>query len=948
MGFFSFVGDIVSGAADLVGDVIETGAKVVGGAVSLVGDAADAIGFKGVGNVLHTAGNCVSTAGEWANKGFDYLGKGAEWLYDKAEDVTRAAGDFLTGGLYGKIVDGIDSAAAKAGEWLTGRDASQHELYLNYEQVDVVLNEINSIAGNLMGSAADEFYEAIRKLNNVNGVEKYVGTVDISKYSGVFDTLSQNITTIGSVINEKAEAIKKYEESSALDKFVGTVTMTAAKLTEGVVSVIEDLGDGVVSIVGFVGGAFSKDFQDACGDFVKKEWSHDMLNFYYDSELAQYSAFTEDSGAAGITKVLGKTAGYLFAGGVMAGTGAASAVGAAVHASTTTVGATMVAGLSGLGSGTESGLNSGHSFNSAFGQGVVTGTLSAGLAFAGGKLSEANAGKKYLIESGQNKNATLKDGLKYVNQKASEGANIYNAKKEAIKELADGDNHLARLLSKTEQNQFKIDLGDGNSLQGYNDLFTNAGKNFKDARNLKALSKIDATLVKEGTKQMDDVGLQLSQSGDELAESGSQSFSRSSKDLARDLDIKQSADEMAEGTFSEGGQDQVNQYALKKVTGGNNVITQTTKNKIEQEVAKNTLRSFINGGKQLVVRSAGTALQNAGPISQGINVVRHETSQSSAIKGAARGQSLAPVIQAASQAATATPSAPSTMVRGTTQVYSQPTVPINHPQQAAPRAASGVTPKVVSSVPTASVGAAVGNAAQNVAQGVANSAANGAASLSNLTNKWTDNAYQPKEMPVPGTTPKTIIPGNGSVTPVPTSNGKLQSNVPITYHSGGEYNENGYVGDKNTSLAASLAGLTDNTDELIDEIMRDGSRGSASKIPVSNNPLKVGKKGGAQAAIPIAAGFTTAAAAGLGAKAYSDIKRANEEAEEEEYEDEYEEFDNDGIIVDGWTDEDVIEELNKADTEDKFINIDKQDEDEYYRISENPLPIVSNEEESFA
>ena len=130
--------------------------------------------------------------------------------------------------------------------------------------------------------------------------------------------------------------------------------------------------------------------------------------------------------------------------------------------------------------------------------------------------------------------------------------------------------------------------------------------------------------------------------------------------------------------------------------------------------------------------------------------------------------------------------------------------------------------------------------------------------------------------------------------------------------------------------------------------MKDGSRGSASKIPVSNNPLKVGKKGGAQAAIPIAAGFTTAAAAGLGAKAYSDIKRANEEAEEEEYEDEYEEFDNDGIIVDGWTDEDVIEELNKADTEDKFINIDKQDEDEYYRISENPLPIVSNEEESFA
>lgn len=950
MGFFSFVGDIVSGAADLVGDVIETGAKVVGGAVSLVGDAADAIGWKGVGNVLHTAGDCVSTVGKWANEGWDAIGKGAKWLYDKAEEAERAVGNFLTGGLYGQIMDGMDDAAAKVWGWLSGRDPSQHELYLNFEKVEQVTTEINNIAVTQVGNAEDAFNEALNRLNKVHGLADYVGTVDPAKYTGVFESITQTVSAIGGGITEKAEAIKKYEESSALEKFGSTLTMGLCKVGEGILSVVEDLGDGVVSLAGFVGGALgAKDFQEGCAKFVKSEWSHDAFNFYYNSEFAKSSAFTEDSKLAGGLKIVGKTAGYLFAGGVMAGTGAASAVGAAVHASTTTVGATMVAGLSGLGSGTESGLNSGKSFNAAFGQGVITGTASAALAFGAGKLSEGVAAKNYLKANGQ-KDASLKDGFSYLKGKAVEGTERY---KEGLKEATKkgiengGGAKYAKAWSKVN-NQYTIDLGDGQSLQGYNDIFTSAGKKTKDMLNIKDLAKMDDKIAKNLLKsQADDIGANvLKESKDEIAEKGAQSTISKTTQEAKRLP-GQSADEVASESFNGEAQDMASKY-LPTNSGtktGNKLVEKylSQGSSSTAESALNVVKGFGNSATS----SFGSSLSAT---SQVVNSIRHESSQTSAINTAVKTQSTAPIVNAATQTVQATATTPVNVshIPGVERTTLPPQIGNSNTTQTTQRPTSSVTPKVVSSIPTVAAGAASGvaNAATSVGSNLANSANNAAASLSNLTGNWKDTAYTPKDMSIGANTqqPTTVAPGKVSVTPVPGQNGKTTSNVPITYHGGGEYDENGYTGDKNTSIAASIAGLTDNTDQLIDEIMG----GKTNKIPISNKPIKANNTG-ADVTIPIAAGLTTAAAAGLGAKAYSDYKKAGIDEEEEEFEDEYEEFDNDGIIVDGWTDDDVIEEMkNDENGEKEFINIDKQDDDEYYRISENPLPITNDGEESFA
>ena len=77
-----------------------------------------------------------------------------------------------------------------------------------------------------------------------------------------------------------------------------------------------------------------------------------------------------------------------------------------------------------------------------------------------------------------------------------------------------------------------------------------------------------------------------------------------------------------------------------------------------------------------------------------------------------------------------------------------------------------------------------------------------------------------------------------------------------------------------------------------------------------------------------------------------DHKRAVAEEEDEEGEDdEYEYGQYDDINVDNWTaTDDDIAAAQMEIGEDEFVNIDKQDDDEYYRTMDNPLPMVGVDE----
>ena len=293
--------------------------------------------------------------------------------------------------------------------WLTGRDEKESDVFANYDKVSDVVSEITTIATTKVSNAKTEFNSAIQALNSVKGMEDYIGTIPQGSYDEFFVSVSDTIKFIGEQINQKADDIKTYEESEWYEKLASTFAMTGAKLGEGALSVLEDLGDGVASFIGWLAPKDSG-LEKACSDFVKKEWSHDAFNFYYNSDFAKKSAFTEDSAIAGGLKIIGKTAGTLYAGGFVAGATGLSGVSAGagfLHTSGTTWAATAVGAVSGLGSGTETGLLSGKDIDQAFTtNGIQTAAIQGGLAFVGGKLGE-RASYKALEKNGVDENITF-------------------------------------------------------------------------------------------------------------------------------------------------------------------------------------------------------------------------------------------------------------------------------------------------------------------------------------------------------------------------------------------------------------------------------------------------------------------------------------------------------------------------------------------------------------
>ena len=198
--------------------------------------------------------------------------------------------------------------------------------------------------------------------------------------------------------------------------------MIVTKVAEGITSVIEDIGDAVVSVVGWTAGTIvqgvgaitgSESIKNAGSSikkgtetFVKQEWSHDLYDtLYYSTDAAKYSAITEDSGAAKMCKLGGQIAGYVVAGAALSAAApalaassvsAVSAAGTALGNSAALVNAT-VAATAGMGSGVEAGLNSGKSLDGAMLTGVkqaaVQGATAYVLTAGAEKLSAAKNAK---------------------------------------------------------------------------------------------------------------------------------------------------------------------------------------------------------------------------------------------------------------------------------------------------------------------------------------------------------------------------------------------------------------------------------------------------------------------------------------------------------------------------------------------------------------------------
>ena len=309
-------------------------------------------------------------------------------------------------------------------EFFTGRDPKAADVYADYDRVADVTDRINQIAKNDVDEAKEAIQAAVQELNNVNGFQQYVGSLPVNTFDSTLDTVSTAISDIGTAITSAAEDIKAYEEAPWYEKAGSTILMGGAKFLEGGLGVLEDLGDGLLSVGGFVAGGLGFD-TTGIENVIEADWSHDAFNFYYESDLAKASAFTEDSAIAGGLELLGNTAGYLALGSglgaAVKGTGVLSKTGKVAKTANLLFGTgtranTTVAALSGLGSGTESGIKQGMSLNEAvMNGGLQQGVTQGVIAGVGGKLGEKATKNKAVKQA--------EEQLKTAQQQVDDAAN---------------------------------------------------------------------------------------------------------------------------------------------------------------------------------------------------------------------------------------------------------------------------------------------------------------------------------------------------------------------------------------------------------------------------------------------------------------------------------------------------------------------------------------------
>ena len=393
-------------------------------------------------------------------------------------------------------------------EWWTGRSKKQSDLYLKEENVKIVKEDLEYIKNKVIQEERLNCQEALRALNQVKGME-YVANIQEDSFNEIYDNIESAVEAIIQQVDAKVADIKAYDSASWLKKAGSTVAMTGAKFGEGILSVFESIGDGVVSVAGYIGGALgNKSFQDGCANFIKKSWSHDVFNFYYNSDFAKASLYTEDSGIASIVKVAGQTASYLALGGFASGVGASWATSgkgllkaAGTFAKSTTRINTAIATVGGIGQGTETGLNNGLEYNEAFGKGVKQGLVQGATAYAFGKLGE-KAQKNAAVKEAQGQvkqaeqelskaqeayKAADKNYQTVANDLAKPNSNVLPPSKADAKAMLDQalDTKVSALkdgitaresLEKATQNLTKVSEAKLSSFQGYTDSITQAGQ----------------------------------------------------------------------------------------------------------------------------------------------------------------------------------------------------------------------------------------------------------------------------------------------------------------------------------------------------------------------------------------------------------------------------------------------------------------------------------------
>ena len=826
------------------------------------------------------------------------------------------------------------------GYW-TGRS----DLYKDSERVEYVQGQLTEVKGLVEPVRA----EAQSKLSAVNQALAKTGyTVDTGALDQVFSYIEEMVGTIQKQIEDKSTKADEYAKQSAEHPFLtalATGGMVISKFGEGVASAFEDVGDGVATITAGWGSlatdalGITKGANERVSNFIKRDLANEVFTGINDATgITKYSAITADSGFANLSKTAGVATGYLTMGGWLSGVGesmsAAGAGGKWVQAtsrilSSTTNANTVIAALGGYGSGMENGLQSGQTFLGAQGGALLQAGIQGGLAYGMGKLGE-RISKGRQIKTAESdlaaKQADLtkaSDAWKVANQEYSNALKSGDAKaiSSAWKKLqqsvidegaAKGAVNNAQTAVNTLKST-KIGFGTNTQFQGYTDPITNrardAGKEFgnKLATNIGDVSgknlvqrvgkyagatiKTDAQAVKgavvDGAHALKSgVGSTASAAGNVLKHPINTVKTVGSKAVNAVAHPVQTAKAVATAASKTQAGQLVVSGAKDIAEGGVVGVARTAVG----TVGANAINA--HNSNATVEFKAGEDL-NVSKIPETMPVTDEKGYHAPKVTGAPGTDSLA--------ADTGTKDT-GTKDTGTKDTGSKDTGGNNNSgydnggdygggyQEPAPTPTPTPTDPLVTAVPT--------------------------------TTPTPTTIEVPTSSPVPTTTQTVVVeeptPTTAFTPGTPSDGGAI--------HTGGGYSETGgYVGETG-EVEPELADLVDEAATSIDDIIK-GSK--YTKIPTSSTPIAGPKAGSSgSAVIPIAAGLSAAAAAGLGAKAYMDRKHNNENGE-------------DDIYTDDWSDEDSIEvEYDDQNNQEQYLD----DDYNYQEVETEKYGARNNEE----
>lgn len=738
------------------------------------------------------------------------------------------------------------------------------------------------------------------------------------------------------MVKSKQEEIEDYKNANGFKKFGMTLAMAGSKILEGIASVGENIVDAGATLVGCVGGLFNSDFQDSCAEFIKKDHVGEAFhNFNEATGINKYSAMSENGTMAKVFKGVGTATGYVL---LAAATGGTVNAIAGAGTMTATAANTAVAVVGGLGSGMESGLQQGKDWNGALGEGVKTAAIQGATAYAAGKLSEHVQTQKALkmdqtgtVDNAVNATRDAKEAVIKAKDDLAKTAvknkDAYKSAKAALKE-AKIDYHTARANQAVlEKGVITGDLGKANE-----QIIKNNAKADKLVDKI-SVKDPKTGLIKRTVTRTNNIGHAVeSHVGDAISTRAGN---------ATDAAIN-SVSKKADAIATKVGNTKVGQAASSFAT----------KHPVATAVAKLPGETAVGAAKTVVKSGDFIAIKNE-MAKEDRQIIHKELAQRAAVDSAAErtvGQDMvtydgiftgSDVDYGNAPAATDNGYVPPTQSDVSSSSSSGYTATDSgytayQPSVAARQSSGGgytasnysagggytATSSGSSYTPSYSARSTSTPAVENVTP-MTNSSPTGGTGVTNSNSNGTTSSTTTTTGGSTGNSSAVIDTFSG--TTGGSSNGGYSSTSTYTYdepvrsttsysssgttHSGGGYSESGYsFSGSDVGSYSDTATSIDPTDLITGDTSMSSSSGTLAssitstnkfsnqtiKIPTSSESISAGTS---NMAIPTAAAFSAAAAAGIGAKAYVDKKEREKEEKDGAFEDGDE---NSGIYSDNW------------------------------------------------